>query len=388
MFTLAAGIWSAWGAAGGAAILLAGVSGALVFLRRTRQRRQTRETCPKCLAVGTLSAVMDGASPGLRVIHCRNFLTEVAGDAGEECGFEFLEHYRNLPKLSFTTLGAPGSGKTFWALQLYSHLIQGRYPGNVTFTRIEGPGAERFDQMVDFALNNRIAPSATQVSALPDPIVFAFQNHNRAARLRQCLVNLFDFPGEVTVRHTHSSTLRRRQLQADGYVFFLDPTLPAQLQGDALAKFVENVAALRQIPVGRQLDVPLAICLTKLDLLAAPHRGSSDGWVDRFYDRLRTIDPSGESLAPEVIDRRSELIREILPRLFPGWDMLRQAEGFFGPRWKLFPLTPVGLNDATSANAGSLVERMIEPYGICEPLLWMLDQNGAAVLPQGPTFRG
>lgn len=381
MLTLAAGMLSAWAVMSGVVVLIAGACAVVALRHRARERARIRETCPKCLAIGMLVPLVDAPSAPPRLIQCRN---PSAGDAGEECGFEFLEHYQDLPKLSFTTLGAPASGKTFWAVELYSHLLQGRYSSNVTFTRIEGPGAERFDRMMDDLLKSRMLPAATQVSMLPDPIVFAFQNRNRRARLRQCLVNLFDFPGEVSVRHSHASALRRRQLQAEGYLFFLDPTQPAQPQGDAIARFAENVSALRRVPVGRQIDVPLAICLTKLDLLTTPPHDQTRSWVDRFYDELRAIDPSGESLAADVIEARSDLVRGILPRLFPGWDMLRQAEAFFGRRWKLFPLTPVGLNAVGSANSGSLLERVIEPYGICEPLLWMLDQNGAAVLPQTP----
>lgn len=381
-FTLAFVDLAAWGVAGGA-VLCAAVWGAIAYRRRGQRLAQTRATCPKCLAVGMLTPSENGPSVMPRLLQCRN---PSAGDGEEECGFEFLEHYRDLPKLSFTTLGAPASGKSLWSLELYSHLLQGRYPDGVTFTRIEGPGAERFDRMVDDLLKSRMFPAATQVSTLPDPIVFAFQNRNRRARLRHCLINLFDFAGEVSVRLTNASALRRRQLQAEGYLFFLDPTQPAQVQGEAMARFAENVSAIRQVPVGRQIDVPLAICLTKLDLLTAPPHYQPGGWVDRFYDELRAIDPSGESLAADALEARSNLVREVLPHLFPGWDMLRQAEAFFGRRWKLFPLTPIGLNHLNSANAGSLLERMIEPYGVCEPLLWMLDQNGAAVLPRGPTF--
>ena len=182
------------------------------------------------------------------------------------------------------------------------------------------------------------------------------------------------------MRDDVGSPLRRRQLQSEGYLFVLDPTQPADRQADSIARFAEQAARIRGVRPGGAINAPLAICLTKLDLLPTLPDFQPGGHADRLYDRLRDIDPTGASLSNDVIDARSDLIRESLPRLFPGWNMLSSVKAFFGRRWKLFPLTPIGLNDLSPDNSGSLAQRMFEPYGVCEPLYWLLEQNGMRIL--------
>ena len=60
----------------------------------------------------------------------------------------------------------------------------------------------------------------------------------------------------------------------DGFPLFLDPTqvtrtarsnLEAQIK--ALSQFVEEMHAMRGIPMEKRIDLPVAVCISKIDLL-------------------------------------------------------------------------------------------------------------------------
>ena len=79
----------------------------------------------------------------------------------------------------------------------------------------------------------------------------------------------------------------------------------------------------------------------------------------------------------ELIQRRSELITRLCEMIWPGWKIVRQIRDLFGDRFMFFPMTPVGLDQP---GVDDLTQRNIEPYGIIEPLLWLLHMNGYPVL--------
>ena len=63
--------------------------------------------------------------------------------------------------------------------------------------------------------------------------------------------------------------------------------------------------------------------------------------------------------------------------LWPGWQIERQIDDLFGGRYAFFPLTPVGLDGRGEAD---LSLRTISPFGLLEPLLWLLQMTGHPVL--------
>ena len=119
---------------------------------------------------------------------------------------------------------------------------------------------------------------------------------------------------------------------------------------------------------------PLAVCLSKIDLLA----GRCDpGAVSRFYDRLAQVDPTGERLDLPTIRARSRLTAHLLGEIWPDWPIEKQLGQSFGRRWMLFPITAVGLDGRGESD---LRLRTIAPFGLLEPVLWLAEMNGYKLL--------
>lgn len=343
----------------------------------SRRARATADTCPLCLGRGSLQPdeAVAGDSPDLQIVRCRNVISQ---EPYEECDFSFRHAYRSMAKLCFPTLGIPQAGKTHWLAMLYWGLNQGNYPKTVEFERVRSQTSESFDRIVEEILNARIGTAATQQDRIPHPLVFNFRDHDRLGR-SNLLVNIFDYSGEVTSQMDSTDYRRRRALEGDGFLFFLDPTYPSEVQAKALADFREDLRLLKGVKAGRHLRTPVALCISKIDLLAGHDYRLDDGRdaIVKFYEDLSRIDPSGESTKQSVLEERSRLTRQLRDVIWPGWQIERQIDDLFGGRYAFFPLTPVGLDGRGEAD---LSLRTISPFGLLEPLLWLLQMTGHPVL--------
>jgi hypothetical protein len=348
-------------------------SGFLWFLRAgSRRTRVLAATCPLCLAEGMLEPSPGGGE----TLQCRNVISE---SPHEECRFDFPALYRGLPKLSFPTLGVPSSGKTHWLSMVYRQLNQNQeVPPEVEFAKIRSRASEDFDRIVSEILSSRNRPAGTQADSLPHPLVFNFIDHDRLGPTN-LLVNIFDYSGEVLRGMTLQDHQRRRAFTADGYFFFLDPTMTSDEQIDPLTNFRQDVRIVKKLRAGQHLHCPVALCVPKIDLLprqryADPAGGDS---VDLFYRDLGNI---GWGMDQQSIHARSMLMRDLRDTIWPGWEIERTIKDIFGGRYMFFPFTPVGLDgmgeDWTSGN------RVISPVGILHPLMWLLHMNGYPVLPR------
>lgn len=352
--------------------------GAVLFWRGVRRRRRAMaETCPLCLGRGRLETVPDTAAGNgdLALLRCKNVISH---RPYEECDYSFVSVYRHVPKLCFPTLGVPQAGKTHWLAMLYWELNRGNYPRAVQFEKVRSRTSEDFDVMVEEILRSRLRPAATQRDRIPHPLVFSFRDHDRWGR-SSVLVNIFDYSGEVTADMGLDDFRRRRALTGDGFLFFLDPTFPSEPQAQALADFREDLRLVKGIKAGQPISVPVALCVSKIDILAGQAYSAPDGSdpIARFYEELARIDPSGESVALSVIDARSQLTARLRETIWPGWQVERQVHDLFGGRYKFFPLTPVGLDGVGETD---LSLRTISPFGLLEPLVWLLEMNGYPVL--------
>jgi hypothetical protein len=364
---------------GGLGLGLLGIAttGGLLFQRGVRRRlRKTRDTCPLCLGQGKfepLGEMSDGAGhPGLEMAQCKNVISE---QPYEECDFTFSTLYRDNVKLCFPTLGIPQAGKTHWLAMVYRELNRGNFPGVVQFERIRSSSSDEFDLVVDEILNKKLGPMATQVGRIPHPLIFNFLDHDRLGP-SNVLVNIFDYSGEVTRSQTIEDRQRQRALDGDGFFFFLDPTEPSETQSQALAGFREDLRRIKGLPTGKQVQVPIALCVSKIDLMVnqsyADPRGL--GVVERFYQELGEL---GWETDLASIEARSRLLARLRDMVWPGWQIERQIDDLFGGRFLFFPLTPVGLDGLGERD---LSRRTISPVGLLDPLLWLLHMNGYPVL--------
>ncbi len=245
----------------------------------------------------------------------------------------------------------------------FNKIALGDYPVNVRLDPIDSPSADHFHRIVSEILRSKTGPIATQTNRIPDPVVFEFQDDDAWGR-SDALLNMFDFSGEVIGRGMDDPHLLRA-LRADGYMFFLDPTFPPEEQMRALSRFHDHVSAI----VGRSLRIPVALCVSKIDLLETQPYGDGDN-IRRFYSQLQEI---GDEVTLEAMARRSEITGELRDTIWPGWNIEREVDEIFGGRYQFFPMSPVGLENRGEV---SLDKVTISPFAILEPLLWLLHMTG------------
>ena len=375
------------GAAVGGTLLSLVLAGGYVFQKGVNARRKRiSTTCPRCLSINTLEVehAAEGTPAELRSslsqLHCTNVFDEFTNDI---CNFTFPSQYRDRVKISFPTLGVASSGKTFWLAMVYQQLNLGRAPDGVHFERIQSSGSTVFDRHVADILQARIATGATRIE-LPEPLIFGFRDRDPYSfGGTDILVNMFDFAGTITVSRDLRNSIRIRQLNSEGYLFFLDPTKESDTQIEALLKFREEVKLVKGIGAGQQLDTPVALCLSKLDMAVYQHYALGGDVMSSFFDDLNRVDSQTQPMSLTRMKMRSELVGQLRDTIWQNWEIEKQIQGLFGDRFLFFPMTPVGLppqgvTDEESIN--DLTQRTIEPYGILEPLLWLLHMNGYPVL--------
>lgn len=369
-----------WAVSGGMGIGLTAlilVLGFLLLASIQRRDHLNTHTCPMCLGRNTLEldgdADEDRLNAELPMLRC----TGRIGDT--ECPFTFRPFYQELDKIYFPTLGVARAGKTHWLAMVYRELNAGRYTADVQFEKVESSSSEEFDRIVRAIVESRINPSRTSDARLPYPLIFNFCDNDRWGK-SNLLVNVFDYSGEVTqgtVSHLNEAQ-RRRALRADGYLFFLDPTEPRDIQEEGLNRFRRDLRVVGNVRANRSIRAPVALCVSKIDLLAKV----VPDFVDYFHRELRKIDPTGRDISMRIIEARSKLTRELRDVVWPGWNIEGLIRDLFGGRYMFFPLTPVSLDNPDNLSPDNLKDRQIDPFGIVEPLVWLLHMNGYPTLKE------
>ena len=177
----------------------------------------------------------------------------------------------------------------------------------------------------------------------------------------------------------------------DGFVLFLDPTrtrpsaaqsgksLSIDDQIETARRFKEDLRAASEKLRGDRLDMPVAVCISKLDLLV--NMNPLGGRALEFLDKLR--ETQDEPITLDLIQRRSRLCAEYLRQMFDGWNIEQFLQTNFGERFMFFPLTPVNINEnelgQTDRN-DEVEKRTALPFGVQEPIWWLLHMYGYKVL--------
>jgi hypothetical protein len=342
-----------------------------VFQRGVRKRqKKIADTCPVCMNPSFEGVPLRGA--GASDLKCEEILEDLG-----ECDFQNKDSFRKLPKLCFATLGHPASGKTFWLAECYRQLKFGQdVPDGVHYEKVTSPGSEKLDEILYYIHEERADPGATDPGSMPRPVLFNFRDRDPWGYSHQ-LLTIFDFSGEITRDESLSSPQRQRALKADGFFYFLDPTLKAVAQQDSLEEFREDMKELMHLRAGDQIRIPLALCLSKIDLLGSMPYGDPKGAVGDFYESLKNI---GRDVGMRQIKQRSDLVKSILPYIFDDWDIEKEIKKLFGGRIMFFPMTPIGLGTPFENPLDSIEDRDIAPYLTLEPMLWLIHMTGHLVL--------
>jgi hypothetical protein len=134
----------------------------------------------------------------------------------------------------------------------------------------------------------------------------------------------------------------------------------------------EHIRTSRKLPLTAKLKIPVAVCLSKIDLLSESPLGN------RAVPWLRSVRDTAKQVANlQTLQARSELCERILPALFPSNLQLALEQNFAHIMY--FPMTAVNLVEA-ELGTRDFSKRTHQPFGILEPLLWLLERNGYRAL--------
>jgi len=343
------------------------------------KRGAQRYRCPSCLS-RKLKVVND--------VRLKSRLAEC-----EECNYQIRPRHQKMLRVCFPTVGFTATGKTYWLAKFHNVVRRGgaNEKNMVTLERIVSPNAK--DKEHDAAIGKverQHDPGATHVepSKVPAPLVFYFEG--RAGRSRDSgLLNIFDFGGATMFRQFEGKKLQERALRMEGFLYFLDPSYALGRKGgegeegcspeqqlEVLEHLRDRLRETHRIPSGKPIHLPVAVCIPKIDKLESMRDGG--GAFGNFVQQLFAIDAqqgqkgrdrTARSL--EVLKKRHDLFRYYCNDFFPGWDVDKQMHSLFAGRYMFFPMTSKGFGKGGPVDV---------PYGIVEPVLWLLYMNGMNTL--------
>jgi hypothetical protein len=378
-----------------AAVVLLGLAVTPFWNARRARRaaiRQASRTCPRCFRQDTLKVEKTGGSDssshrprGGKGKPREEPEAEEADDAEvrcTKCVLRIRRSYLSVPRLCFPTVGVRSSGKTHMLVTAYDRIRKRTAPTAAVVQPAPSGGDidKRFDRLIEEILHRRGEAGATDL-ALPDPILVHLKDRDPAGA-NSALVNLFDYSGELINPEVDVNQLKSTAVRMDGFMLLLDPT---QLYGDGanvsldeqlgmLDQFLAHMRKERKVPVGDSIPVPVAVCIPKFDLLVSdnPIGGQSVPFIRQLLEELS---PSPKEMTLDIIKARSDLVEEMLPLMFTGADIRQIVEGYFGKQVMFFPMSSVGLFEH-ELGIRDLSRRTIAPFGVAEPLVWLLHMYG------------
>ncbi len=358
---------------------------------RSRRLRQASRTCPRCFRLNTLRIERTGGESKAKYRAKKKRKDEddeetPEGAAEEDseavctkCGLRIRKSYLTVPRLCFPTVGIRSSGKTHMLVTAYDRIRKRTAPTTAVVQPAPSGGDvdRRFAQLIDEILHRRGEAGATDL-VLPDPVLLHLKDSDPGGT-NPALVNLFDYSGELINPELDVNQLKDTAVRMDGFMLFLDPT---QLSGDVtldtqlanLDEFLNHMRRKRGVPVGKMIPVPVAVCITKFDLLLTdnPIGGQS---VQYIRELLENLSPPPRQVTVDVLRERSELVEQMLPLMFPGADIRGVVEGYFGTQVMFFPLSSVSLFEHELGQKDMRRRNMV-PWGVAEPIMWLLHMHG------------
>ena len=284
----------------------------------------------------------------------------------------------SLKSLWFPVVGVPASGKTLWLVMAYDLLKRGTPPPTGHFTIAPADAAHDIFDRLSRNLREHRLPAATAVEGSP-PLAFVFREPDRWWRRgSKVLVNLPDLSGEVCTSGLERMAARTFE-RMSGCILFLNPTAHfrgerAEDQASLPNRIAQALSSLRRLRVGQPVRMPIAVCLSKLDLLASQNPANSPFrcWLEDL--RATAAMPIGL----KRIEQRSRMCARMLDTLFPGQSLEPALRATFGNQVRFFPVSAVGFTE-DQLGIEDLSRRTFAPFGVLEPLLWLLHASGYRV---------
>ena len=346
--------------------------------RVAAERKADSQTCPRCLAVGKLSVQ--------KVSRTSGEYTESTYLECKACTYRIARSHQHVARLCFPTVGIRAGGKTHMLTTAYAAIQNRMTPSPAAVQTAPSVMDERFRQYIELVLRHRGETGATvHDTGFLEPLLIHARDTDRWGP-NGVLVNLFDYSGELVEETPLSQELRPRAMLMDGFMMIFDPT---QIYGEsgvtledqirALANFYQQMAEARGLPPGTMIPNPVAICITKFDLLESqnPIGGQCLPFIQQLDGPLKPEPKQPVTLA--TLKARSDLVEQMLPLLFPGVDLGRLVREYFGTQMLFFPMSSVNLN-ADEFGRIDTSSRNPAPYGVVEPILWLMHMHGYCVL--------
>lgn len=348
------------------AVVVAATAASLYVLTHRQRHCRRMTVCPVCGSPADKFAVADDSLKRQEqheddLVVCGNIVSEVPF---EECSFTVPRWQFDMPWLRFAGVGGTCSaGQTTWNAACSSWLRPFLITEKVRVESLPSAGQDDVQRDWQGIECSKYFPRATCL-AQPRPWLLRIALRTRYSPRR--IVAVSDFAGEIPGRQTLEDHCYRNLLDKDGHFFFIDLANPSgdRHQLEVFHTFLVNLRAHRGLRNTNGRLTPIAVCIGKVDCLPS------------LRDEILDSGPADESTTLAAIRRRHELVLKH-SALFPCVKSLnsRLHDECGRDGYMFFPMASVGWS-GSDLRAGAA----ITPYGVVDPLLWLLYASGVKVL--------
>lgn len=311
-----------------------------------------------------------------------------------DCGRDLLREYVDSGGRNIAVIGSSDSGKSTWVGVLVHEFQRGQVNERFTGMSLDLLGEEsrvRYKRDFDtplFELGRPLRQTSSARVSTPEPLMFSLRFQRAgllgATRVAPVVTVFYDTAGE-DVAHAQVMDLLISYLDAaEGIILLLDPMQMPKIrdlvgsngaktgytdQLHVLNRLGELLSERRSGPAGRRLRTPLAIALTKLDLLR-----DTLGPESPLCQPSRHVGVYDEADGQDV----HEEVRAWLNQWYdPAFD--RSVANTFEV-YRYFGLSALG---APPIDGNRLDPEGVHPYRLEDPMLWLLARFGAIKMTKG-----
>ncbi|KAA2261293.1 hypothetical protein F0L68_17730 [Solihabitans fulvus] len=309
-----------------------------------------------------------------------------------QCGRDLLREYIDSGGRNIAVIGSADSGKSTWVGVLVHQFLHGqvaeRFQG-MSLDLLGEASRIRYERDFDTPLfrdSRTLRQTASARVIAPEPLMFSLRFPGRARWLRPervvpVVTVFYDTAGEDVARASVMDQLVSYLSAAEGIVLLLDPVqmprvremIGADRISGARTAFTEQLFVLTRLgellrersksPVNKPLTIPLAIALTKLDLLRETFAPESP--LRRPSHHLGYYDED------DGLDVHEDVRGWLNQWYEPAFD--RSVANTFAVH-RYFGLSALG---APPVDGNRLSPSGVHPYRVEDPMLWLLARFGA-----------
>lgn len=310
------------------------------------------------------------------------------------CGRDLLREYVDSGGRNIAVIGSADSGKSTWVGVLVHELQRGQVNERFTGMSLDLLGEEsriRYSRDFDTPLFEERRPLRQTQSArvnAPEPLMFSLRFRRPgplgSTHIAPVVTVFYDTAGEDVARAEAMDQLISYLDAAEGIILLLDPLQMPKVRelvgsNGARSGYIEQLHVLNRLgellrersnsPVGKRLRTPLAIALTKLDLL--PDTFGAESPLRQPSRHVGVYDDA------DGLDVHEEVRAWLNEWYDPAFD--RSIANTFAV-YRYFGLSALG---APPIDGNHLAAEGVHPYRLEDPMLWLLARFGAIKTTKG-----